>query len=317
MTTPCVKLSNFYFGILRLNNDVAVMTDCQYGGRTLYMARHRRNDHMASHQTHDYIVNKITDSVHIARFGNLSCVTHGDFLNCSSLHFGHLEQLAIACPNLQRLNLQNCCHCLKSLQGLQAISGHCLNLQGLNLLGICVSKVEDQTQLWEILSNMKLTHLAVEYRALRSKAANKEKLICLCQKCWTIRGIQCGDCYLEGSTNEDTLMLSYFLSLNYCYIYLVNHTPHTVVQDVINNCTELKVFYCNCYRLSLNLAHNHNLQQLYIHSLDHTKVPDHFMTSVSAHGGLVHVVMSVQSLTFEGIISLVRNSPKLITLYVC
>jgi len=40
------------------------------------------------------------------------------------------------------------------------------------------------------------------------------------------------------------------------------------------------------------------------------------MTSISAHGGLVQVVMIVQSSTAEGISSLVRNSPKLITLYV-
>ena len=37
------------------------------------------------------------------------------------------------------------------------------------------------------------------------------------------------------------------------------------------------------------------------------------MTSVSAHGELVHVVIMVESLTAEGITSLVRNSPKLIT----
>ena len=38
------------------------------------------------------------------------------------------------------------------------------------------------------------------------------------------------------------------------------------------------------------------------------------MMSVSARGGLVHVVMMIQSLTAEGITSLVRNSPKLMTL---
>jgi len=39
------------------------------------------------------------------------------------------------------------------------------------------------------------------------------------------------------------------------------------------------------------------------------------MTSVSAHGGLMHVVMNVESLTAKWITSLVSNSPKLITLY--
>ena len=70
------------------------------------------------------------------------------------------------------------------------------------------------------------------------------------------------------------------------------------------------------YQLSLSVAHNHNLQQLYIEA-SRTVVPGKFMTSVSAHGGLVHVVMNTRSLTAEGITSLVRNSPKLITLYLC
>ena len=48
----------------------------------------------------------------------------------------------------------------------------------------------------------------------------------------------------------------------------INPVSPTIVQDVINNCIDLKVFSL-CYAAfdlsSLNLAHNHNLQQLYIH----------------------------------------------------
>ena len=224
-----------------------------------------------------------------------------------------MEQLAIVCPNLQRLNFKGFNHCLKNLQGLQAIASHCHNLQGLNLLCICVEKVEDHVRLWEILSNMKLTHLGVDFCVLRSDITNKKKLICSYQKCWTIRGIQCGYC-CESFTNQDTLMFSYFPSLNYFHLSHCYHLA-TIAQDVINNCNKVKVFYC-CYpKLSLNLAHNHNLQQLCIDS--YTDVPDIFMTSVSVHGGLVHVVMSVRSVTAEGIIFLVRNSPKLITLHLC
>ena len=316
VTTPCVKLSDF--GILGMERDLAVMNNCRYGGRTFYMVRHRIDHLMASHQAHDYIVNQILDSMPATRYGNLSFATHFDLLDCQSFHSGHLEQLAIACPNLHRLNLQNCNHCLVNLRGLQAIASHCHNLQGLNLLNICISKVEDHILFWKILSNMKLTHLAVDFCALISKTTKKEKLIFTFQNCWTIRAIQCGDCYLEDFTNEDALILSYFPSLKYCYLYLwlKNQAPPTVVQDAITNCTGLRVFYCSHYHLSLNLACNHNLQQLYINS-NRTKVPEYFMTSVSAHGGLVHVVMSVRSLTAEGITSLVKNSPKLRTLYLC
>ena len=60
-----------------------------------------------------------------------------------------------------------------------------------------------------------------------------------------------------------------------------------------------------------------SLSTIVIHFSPHTNVPDDFMTSVSAHCGLVHVVMKVGSLTVEGITSLVRNSPELITLHLC
>ena len=304
VTTPSIKLSEF--GILRLHNDVAVMTDCQYGGRMMYMLRC---------QTDDRIVNKL-NSIPFANSGILGCATHFDLTGCISLYSGHLEQLAIVCPNLRRLNLQKCFCCLINLAGLQAIASHCHNLQGLNLLGICFTLVQDHILLWEILHDMKLTHLAMEFCVLRSEAANEEKLICL-QKCCTIRGIQCDDYCCETLTKEDILMLSYFPSLNYCYVKFYGRLP-TIVQDIINNCKELRYVSFNCYHiskpLSLSSNHNHNLQQLCIDSTN-TDVPDNFMTSVSAHGGLVHVVMFVKSLTVEGITSLLRNSPKLITLY--
>ena len=46
MISPCVKLSDF--GVLGLNNDVAVITDCQYGGRTMYMVRYQSDDNIAN-----------------------------------------------------------------------------------------------------------------------------------------------------------------------------------------------------------------------------------------------------------------------------
>ena len=38
VTIPCVELSDC--GVLELNNDVAVMTDFQYGGRTMCMIKY-------------------------------------------------------------------------------------------------------------------------------------------------------------------------------------------------------------------------------------------------------------------------------------
>ncbi|XP_065914895.1 uncharacterized protein [Dysidea avara] len=309
VTTTCVKPSDF--GILGLEKDLAMMTDFQYGGRTMYMVKYTY--HL------DYgVLSKLTDSMHIVKLCDLVCATDFDISSWSSLRSGHLEQLAIACPNLQRLNLNSCICCLESLQGLQAIASNCYHLKGLNIGRISVLKLENHILLWEILSDMNLTHLTVDVCILRSKVANKKALICLYQKCRTIRGIQCGYCSCKSSSklsNKDPVTLSYFPSLNYCYC-CVYHKKPTVVQDVINICKELKCFWYSCerYQLSLNVAHNHNLQQLCI-SAFRTVVPDEFMASISAHGGLVHVVMNIRSMTAEGITSLVRNSPKLITLY--
>ena len=71
-----------------------------------------------------------------------------------------MGQLATLCLNFQGLNLSENGHCLKSLQGLRAIANGCDSLQ-LNLSGIKVTDVEDHMQLWEILSDMKLTHLTI------------------------------------------------------------------------------------------------------------------------------------------------------------
>ena len=284
-----------------MEKDLALMTDCQYGGRTMYM--------VSCH--HHYVIDfQVTNSI-----AKLCDLVDFDLSFCYSLHSGHLEQLAIACPNLQRLNLRYCNGCLKNLQGLRAIASHCECLQGLNIDHICISKVESHVLLWEILSDMKLTHLAMNFCVLRYKAA---AFVRLHQKCCTIRGIQLNHyCCCKGYSNSpsrDALMLSYFPSLYYCN--LKYKRKPAMVQDVINNCKELKCVRYSCNdKLSLNLVHNHNLQQLYIDA-SLTDVPDEFMTSVSAHGGLVHVVMMVRSSTAEGITSLVRNSPELITLYV-
>ena len=87
----------------------------------------------------------------------LISVVRFDLPFCNGLQSGHLEQLAISCPNIQQLNLQYSHDCLRRLQGLQAIVTHCSNLQGLNILGI--TWVENQVELWQIL---KLIHLVVD-----------------------------------------------------------------------------------------------------------------------------------------------------------
>ena len=63
---------------------------------------------------------------------DLSFVTEFDASHCESLTSEHLEQLAIVCPNLCRLNLTSNSDCLNSLQGLRTIASQCHSLQGLS-----------------------------------------------------------------------------------------------------------------------------------------------------------------------------------------
>ena len=78
-------------------------------------------------------------------------------VDCMDIYPGHLEQLAIACSNLERINLMNASKCLQSLK--------CKNIQGINLAGI--PTVECHLLLWELLSSVKkLTHLAINLSML-------------------------------------------------------------------------------------------------------------------------------------------------------
>ena len=56
---------------------------------------------------------------------NIKFLTHFNAAGCGFFYSGHLEQLAIACPNLQQLNLWKNINCLKNLQGLRAIATCC------------------------------------------------------------------------------------------------------------------------------------------------------------------------------------------------
>jgi len=80
---------------------------------------------------------------------SINFVKDFDFSCCTFLHSGHLEQLAIAYPNLQRLNLFGKGECLRSLKGLAKVAQCCTNLCG--LLYISLDKVEQPFLLWDIL----------------------------------------------------------------------------------------------------------------------------------------------------------------------
>ncbi|XP_065907294.1 uncharacterized protein [Dysidea avara] len=248
---------------------------------------------------------------------SLACVTEFScqFLD-DSFKSHQLEQLALACPNLQRLNLQGN-DCLHSLKGLRAIVSHCPDVCGLNLMYIGVEQVESHLGLWELLSKMKLTHLFVD-TCLFCGDSDEEKLVQLFQKCSSLQALQIERCYYHHNCEKCTKcrvnwsLLSHFPVLKYCR-FSPDHS--TVLQDIINGCKQLTILSCNCFNsksLSVSSVSTCHLQQLSITKLK-TNIPDIFMETVSAHGGLVHVAFDVLSVSAEGITSLVDNSPGLLT----
>jgi len=186
---PFVKAS--WFGILGLDWELLVLTDYVCNGKVHYRAELACWNVFGSY--FDGMLNKTIDS--------LNCVTEFDFPyynDCaSSLLSGHLEQLAVACPNLQRLSLRGNSHCLMSLKGLRMIAHNCHDLLGLNLNLISIVAVEDQLQLWEILSDMKLTHLLMDaclFQPIIHDNSYKELLYSLFQKCSSLQALQFSNC---------------------------------------------------------------------------------------------------------------------------
>ena len=98
-----------------------------------------------------------------------------------------------------------------------------------------------------------------------------------------------------------------------CPLYVVLH-------HLVTYCKQLKYFILLHASRSpiipsqVTRSYCYNLQQLYI-ECGHLYVSFDFMSSISAHGGLVHVVLSVNSMTCEGITVLVTNSPDLLTFH--
>ena len=259
---------------------------------------------------------------------SLNMITEFDFSFSNLLQSNHLEQLAVVCPNLQRLNLQDHFSCLRSLQGLRTIANYCHSLQGLNLIGVQVTEVQNHIQLWEILSTMKLTHLAIELCIIipfENDDLHKQNFIRLYQKCSHLRALQlkrdkivrvCPKC--EDYDDKHCLLLSHFPSLTLCLLENMPFQSAATMHNTVTSCKELKYLKYSMYysEHAINLVpFLGKLQQLLI-DCSSFDIPDEFMHMVSVHSELVHVLLYVKSVTHEGITTLIMNSPKLLTFYV-
>ena len=234
-TLPFVKPSQF--GLLGLEHQDILLTDSTYCGKVVHRARIvdlMRVDVERSHFSSD--------------FTRLSFVTHFDASRCMILHSGHLEQLAMACPNLYHLNLQGNHLCLERLQGLQAILA-CKNLQGLNLSDISRVEVECCVQLWKIFVDMRLTYLAIELCALipwEDDSQTKEGIIGSYQKCLSLKALEvrrslyCSKCAIHYPQRNyyNLSVLSNFPSLVHCIVDKI----YCNSDAVISSCAGIKYF---------------------------------------------------------------------------
>ena len=321
-----VKASKY--GLLGLDMDTLHLTQGNYHGKQVHKA-------LLIGGIDEYIDTSVT---------SLTSVTYFDASYCSSLYPGHLEQLSIACPNLQRLDLFGNFECLNNLQGLHSLANNCKSLQALNLLRIHVSDREyDCLQLWEILCIMKLTQLAIEAWMISicdsrnsnlpplpsrdsSVTAKRQKLIDMFQKYSSLINLQVLEVEIQADkinyhscndiSDNELSLVSYFPSVT---SYRLCNLPN-------NNCyhTLKRIFGCKYLRclflskslpriLSLPLeGHCSSLQQLYIHSRD-TVLTKTFTDALCAHGGLEHVILRVKSLTARSISDIIEHSYNLVT----
>ena len=303
VTPPFVKLSRH--GIQGLEHDTFYLNDYDHYGEVKYTITPKCTDLFRLRLSRYYF----------SHISNLYSVSNVNLFGMD-IYPSHLEQLAIVCPNLERLNLMKANNCLQSLDGLRAIVQTCRNLQGLNLVEISISSVESFLLFWELLSSVKkLTHLAIELCMLITDDrddANKQKLISMLRSCVSLQAleiVESGFIYMI----VDDLLFSYFPSLVYVKLSLTKHL--TAFNYTITNCHQLKYLcYENNSPNEVLSSRGHLLEvciKFHFASLSASSV-----VVLSAHGKLERVDLHVKSITFNAITTLINNSPNLFLLHI-
>ena len=314
-TLPLIQASKY--GLFSLEKDLLYLTNCMCGIKQLSKAAIVKSEH------HNGTIQSSYFNGHI---NSLAFLTHFNAHYCQ-LYSEHIEELAMACPKLLELDLNYNSNCLKNLKGLRTVASSCKHLQGLNLLHISVKDVENHVQLWEILVELKLTYLAIDLCVLLPHEVNvqvKDSIIGLQQKCSDLKALEvsyeedgCDQCKLN-SEHGDFLLLANFPSLVHLHFYTDTFSHPTAMKEILSGCKMLKYFINLFEGFNLStfpLVMNCNLEQLSVCGCrcSGVDIPDTFMESVSTHGGLVHVELQVTSVTAEGVSTLIRNSPNLMT----
>jgi len=302
ITLPFVQASN-----IGVTDKWLLLTDHDDGSKTVYKGKLCITlPHDMYCIIHDHgLDNQLQQDCHVSNLTEL------DLSECN-LEF---TLSLVACPQLQRLNLWK--NRSLRLEDLQAIATYCCNLQGLNLVRMLISDSKFYMKVWEILSTMQLTHLAMDdsffdTNQFITDGMNKKHLATLFKQFTTLQALELYSSSRYPTMRIDYELLAHFSSLEYCR--LNDSKQSTCAQDIFAACKKLKYFCCYCLgrlRLSQLSVHN-NLQQLCISSWG-TDINDNFMDMVSTHGGLIHVALFVNSVSRKGITTLIRNSPNLLS----
>jgi len=112
VTLPFVKASDL--GILGLDWDILMVNSSFHDDKLVHKVDAGSPSVCEIFQNKNIKLNSVTYC--------LDYVTEFNFSSSQYVCPGHLEQLAIACPNLQRLNLIGNQECLSNLRGLQTIA---------------------------------------------------------------------------------------------------------------------------------------------------------------------------------------------------
>ena len=330
-TYPFVKASDF--GLFGFSRDLLLITNSTSNGKVVHKASVIKSD-LYSFRTSSLCCN----------VSSLSFVTDFTATNCKLLS-DHLEQLSLACPNLEQLNLSGNIRCLESLQGLRSVVDHCHNLQGMNLEQVnCGTNKENRQELWELLSEIKmLNHLRIDIATMdvtdvdidtdidttdvTMDVHSQHRLVELAHKFVCLKQLELASQYdvTFGAPPRAVVFLSHLPSLVCCYVDITSFVIVTIIVDIITKCKHLKYLKHSLMKLKipylpqfeayfkaqfLSVAPNKCLQYLDIH-LSTGVLDEVFMDSVSAHGKLEIVVLHIFSVTEAGIAALIENSPNL------
>ena len=188
---------------------------------------------------------------------------------------------------------------------------------------------------------MRLIHLAIEVWMINvcdnrdaevptlssqgcNVAAKQQKLIEMFQSYTSLQVLEVTthierDIYIDNLSDHDLSLVSYFSSITsyrLCDLPYVD-CCHTLKQ--IFSCKYLRCLYISdcLHGILLPSLEDHclSLRQLYIHARD-TSPTETFIDALCGHGGLEHVILSVEALTAKSIGSIIEKSPNLMTFHV-